>query len=64
MKVKYKGKNIIPIELAIGIIPQFTNGKIYEVLENLDEKYYVVLDDNNKKRLLEKEQCDLLKEGE
>lgn len=63
MKVKYLGKTIIPMFMATGLLPQFTNGKVYEVLEATDPIYYVVLDDCGKKQLMKKDECKLL-EGE
>lgn len=55
MKIKYIGKTIIPLALAIGTIPAVTNGKIYEVIfENEEINTYVFIDDLGMKKVLKK----------
>ena len=61
MKVKYIGKTTIPLALAIGTIPAVTNGKIYDVLlDNKDSDCYVIIDDENMKKVIRKELCEIV----
>ena len=65
LKIKYIGKTTIPLALAIGTIPAVTNGKIYEViLDNKESECYVIIDDENMKKVIRKELCEVVKDKE
>lgn len=65
MKVKYIGKTTIPLALAIQTIPAVTQNEIYEViLDNKESDCYVIIDDENMKKVVKKELFELVGEIE
>ena len=58
MKIRYIGKNFIPIGLAKNIVPALTNGKIYSVI-NVVELGYVVIDDIGKTVIISKDDIEV-----
>lgn len=65
MKVKYIGKTIIPLALAIGTIPTLTNGKEYIViLDNKESDCYVIIDDDGLNKVVKKEMFEILGDKE
>lgn len=55
-EIKYIGKTIIPLALAIETIPAVTNGKIYDIIfENEETNTYVFIDDLGMNKVLQRD---------